>query len=133
MVRLLEWPSTVADTSVIRPLSMVAQITSCASTMKLRLALRISSLVRCGATRTSPSGETSGGPPNARRGNVDHLTRAHVCDPVQQFAPHGAVIRDLVLGYVNDEHTDSKLCDILLELDTAVSRNEKIELLLRDS
>ncbi|MGA2738640.1 MAG: hypothetical protein ABSG65_14480 [Bryobacteraceae bacterium] len=38
---------------------------------------------------------------------------------------------DLVLGHVNDNDADLKLCDILLEFDTAVIRIEHVELFLR--
>jgi hypothetical protein len=85
----------------------------------------------------SPEGHKEPGvvfrPSSGRRGNVKYLARAHFCECLPQLHADGAVIGDLILGYMNDDNANSKLRDILLEFDTAIVRNEKIELLLRDS
>ena len=62
---------------------------------------------------------------------MDHLTQSDICECVQQLHPDGAVVRDLIFGHVNDDDANSKLCDILLELNTAIICDEKVELLLR--
>jgi hypothetical protein len=54
-------------------------------------------------------------PSSRRRGNVDHLTQSDIFECIQQLHPDGAVVRR----------------DILLELDTAIICDEKVELLLR--
>jgi hypothetical protein len=51
---------------------------------------------------------------------VHYLTRAHICERLPQLHPNGAVIRDLILGHVNDDDSNSELCDVLLELDTSI-------------
>ena len=70
-------------------------------------------------------------PSSRRRGNVDHLARSDICECIQQLRPDGAVVRHLILGHVNDDDANSKLCDILLEFDAAIICDEKVELLLR--
>lgn len=47
---------------------------------------------------------------------------AHVLNCKQQFFLNGLVMSDLVLRDMNHHNTDTKLCDVLLELQTAVDR-----------
>lgn len=62
--------------------------------------------------------------------DMDDLPWPHRLDRPEQFLLHGSVMRHLVLWRMDHDHTEPKLAEILLELQSAVDGHQDIELLL---